>query len=102
MTYQLVLQFPLASTADFDELVRLEGRVERALVGLGEVDGHDAGAGEMNIFVHTERPTAAFERLAEILWPGGPPTELKAAYRPLSGDAYTVLFPPWLSEFSVT
>ena len=101
MTYQLVLQLPFSSIEDYDALIRLEARIIEALDDLGDVDGHDAGAGEMNVFVHTARPAAAFERLVGILWPDGPPPELKAAYRPRGGEAYTVLYPPWLAEFSV-
>ena len=101
MIYQLVLQLPFSSIEDYDELIRLEDRIIEALGDLGDVDGHDAGAGEMNVFVHTDVPAAGFERIVGALWPGGPPAELKAAYRPLGGGPYAVLYPPWRAEFSV-
>ena len=101
MTYQLVFQLPFSSTGDYDAMVSLEERITRNLGDLGEVDGHDAGAGQMNVFVHTGRPEAAFERVARALWPGGPPPGLKVAFRRLDGDAYTVLHPLGGADFVV-
>ena len=101
VAYQLVFQLPFSSTGDYDAMVSLEGRIARELGALGDVDGHDAGTGQMNVFVHTGRPEAAFERVARALWPGGLPPGLKVAFRPLDGDAYTVLHPPGEVDFVV-
>ena len=59
MKYQLVLQFNASSIEDFDAMVALEEDIERVLGENHEVDGHDYGSGEMNIFVHTNDPAQA-------------------------------------------
>ena len=52
-----MIQFPLQSTypsaTELDALVSLEDKLEHDANGAYEVDGHDAGAGEMNIFIIT-------------------------------------------------
>jgi hypothetical protein len=53
MKYQLVLQLPAFSAEDYDEMIELEKIIEGNLADLGDVDGHDAGSGEMNI--HSDR-----------------------------------------------
>lgn len=75
MRYQLVLQMPAASS-DFDELVALEGQAESLLGDAGVVDGHDLGSGEMNIFVLTDDPLRAFDRLKPLV-----AADFAAAYR---------------------
>jgi hypothetical protein len=65
MKYQLVLQFFGDSLQDYDALVALEDRLIEALESAHVVDGHDFGSGEMNIFVHTNDPIAAFARIYE-------------------------------------
>ena len=50
--FQLVLQLPATSGEDFDELIAIEDAMEITFAGLPhEVDGHDFGSGEMNIFI---------------------------------------------------
>ena len=56
MKYQLVLQFYASSIEDFDQLIEIEEMLESTLGNLHEVDGHDFGSGEMNIFIHTNDP----------------------------------------------
>jgi hypothetical protein len=67
MKYRLVLQWPAVSEADYDRLVCLEELIEGGLGDIGIVDGHDIGSGEMNIFVHTDNPKAAFETIRLLL-----------------------------------
>ena len=102
MEYQLVLQFSISESTDFDDLIDLEGRLILALGGDHVVDGHDFGSGEMNLFIHTDDPVAAFE----LCRPGIQPTllaTLKAAYRELSGDDYSWIYPQYSdTEFRVT
>lgn len=67
MKYQLVLQLPEIGTTDFEQLIAIE---DRLMDGLGEqavVDGHDFGAGMMNIFIHTNDPASTFERAFGLL-----------------------------------
>jgi hypothetical protein len=97
--YQLVLQFPAQSSGDYDKIIELEESIEEHLSGDEEVDGHDSGSGEMNIFIITGSPSKTFEKVKAILQPHLP--RLKAAYRSLDEDTYTVLFPQGLREFDV-
>jgi hypothetical protein len=80
----------------------LENRIIAGLGNLGEVDGHDAGSGEMNIFIHTNHPALAFERIKNLLGTQDFMVELKVAFRDVGKDAYTVLHPPNLDRFSLS
>jgi len=101
MEYQLVLQFPITDTTDFDELIDLEGRLILILGGTHIVDGHDFGSGEMNIFIHTNTPQGAFDLCEPVVSPALKPT-LKAAYRKFSEDEYHWVYPQHSdSEFKI-
>ena len=100
MKYQLVLQFPHESLVDFDAMVALEDELTTALQPEHDVDGHDWGSGEMNIFVHSNDPRAAFISARRVI----PPSLhrfLRAAFRKTRGDTYTVLWPPGATTFEV-
>ena len=71
MTYQLVLQFPGDTLADYDALIAVEELLIVALAGSAEVDGHDCGAGETNLFVRTGDPRASFAQALAVLEPTG-------------------------------
>jgi hypothetical protein len=73
MKYQLVLQFLGDSLTDHDALIALEDRLTVALEPAHVVDGHDFGSGQMNIFVHSDDPLAAFAA------PGNQLSQLRAA-----------------------
>ena len=92
MDYQLVLQFLVSESTDFDELIDLETQLMVVLAGNHTVDGHDFGSAEMNIFIHTDDPQDAFERSKPLVPANLKPT-LKAAYRRLSDDKYYWLYP---------
>jgi len=102
MKYQLVLQFPSASEADYDRLLSMEQAIENGLGELGIVDGHDIGSGEMNIFIHTDKPVLAFERAKHLLGAKDDLRELKAGYRDFDEDEYTAIYPKGLDHFSVS
>ncbi|UKA56921.1 hypothetical protein [Arthrobacter sp. FW306-2-2C-D06B] len=103
MKYILVLQWPGTNEADLDALIAMEDLLEAALPEAhGFVDGHDFGAGQMNIFVHTDRPLEAFRDAKTSLshdprWSGA-----RAAYRPAEGDRYVLVWPATLEGFSVS
>lgn len=101
MKYQLVVQFQALSMDDFDRLVTLEETLRVALEGSAEVDGHDFGSGEFNIFVHTDDPKETCERIRQIV--DTPPAEhqMRAAYRDFDEEEYTILWPPDLKEFKI-
>jgi hypothetical protein len=101
MEYQLVLQFSISDSTDFDELIDLEERLITILIASHIVDGHDFGSGEMNIFVHTNDPQAAFD-LCEPAIPSALTPTLKAAFRKISEDEYHWVYPQHSdSEFKI-
>jgi hypothetical protein len=63
MKYQLILQLPASSAEDYDEMIELEEIVIGNLANLGCLDDHDAGSGEMNIFILADFSKAAFDRI---------------------------------------
>jgi len=101
MKYQLVLQLPASSIKDYDAMIELEETIIRSLGNLGKVDGHDAGSGEMNIFVLTEHPKLAFERVKQVLGTKDFMPDLKVAYREVGQDEFTILHPTGLTYFAI-
>jgi hypothetical protein len=59
MKYQLALQWPASSIKDCDAMIEIEDTLTNHLSKNCEVDGHDVGSGEVNIFIHTDNPTRA-------------------------------------------
>ena len=96
-----MLQFDAADVDDFDQLVALEDQLLAALQSKGEVDGHDFGSGEMNIFILTNDPIGVFDVARKVVEASGLLDRLRAAHRPVESDTYTVLWPAGLREFSV-
>ena len=93
MKYQLVLQFRGDSLSDYDTIVALEDELITELGDSTDVDGHDAGSGETNIFILTDDPVATFRRSLPVLERTQALHNAKAAYRPVAGDEYTVVWP---------
>lgn len=102
MNYQLVLQWSSrALDDDFDRLVEIEHLLIEGLGTNGIVDGHDAGSGEFNIFILTDDPQGAFHKTKEILGGREEWAEVRAAYREISGEEFSILWPPELTHFNV-
>ena len=93
MKYQLALQFPANSIADYDEMIALEDELIEKLGSSAKVDGHDCGSGEMNIFIHTDEPNKAFETIRPVVAKRKLIEKLTAAYRERTGEDYTVVWP---------
>jgi hypothetical protein len=93
MKYQLVLQFPANSIADYDNMIALEDELMEALGTSAEVDGHDCGSGEMNIFIHTDKPEKVFEKIQPVVAKRKMFENLVAAYREFSGKEFSVIWP---------
>ena len=93
MRYQVVLQLRGDSGADFDAIVALEDELYDSLSGLAEVDGHDIGSDEANIFVLTDDPQATFSEMQPVLTRLNLLTNCTVAHREVEGDSYTVLWP---------
>src|SRR5215467_585810 len=101
MKYQLVLQWPTSFFRGLGFLIALEDAVTAGIGDLGTVDGHDMGSGEMNIFVFSDEPDRAFERIKAIPKVARNRRKLKAGYRNIDGDEYTPIYPEGLKQFSV-
>ena len=93
MDYQLVLQFRGDSLDDFDAMVALEDELTEELGDSADVDGHDVGSGETNIFIFTSDPAATFERARPVLERAKQFKAVTAAYREVNGERYTVIWP---------
>ena len=101
MKYQLVLQLSASTIEDYDVLVDLENELIRRLGTIGCVDGHDAGSGEMNIFILTDEPLQTFNLMREFSCVHRLLDDLKVAYREIGGDSFTILHPAGLKHFAV-
>src|SRR2546421_12156640 len=100
MKYQLVLQLGDSSKAAFETLVGLEDALTEELgEELGYVDGHDWGSGTANIFIHTDDPESAFERIKSIHLARKLLPQLTVAYREFEKDDWMVLHPAGVAEF---
>ncbi len=93
MRYQLVLQFRGDTLADYDQMIALENRLTDDLGDSADVDGHDCGSGETNIFIFTSDPAATFRRVRQTLEHEGRLGVVTGAYREITGERYTVLWP---------
>lgn len=103
MKYQLALQFPARSIADYDEMISLEDDLIEKLGSSAKVDGHDCGSGEMNIFIHTDEPDKVFEAIRPVVAKRKMIDNLVAAYREQTGEDYTVIWPiGFTKEFGIT
>ena len=101
MRYMLVLQWPASTISDYDVLVNLENLIVENLPKGSQLDGHDTGSGEMNLFILTKDPESAFESVKALLRNEELWAEARAAYRRLEGSDYTILWPKDLKEFKV-
>ena len=98
MKYSLVLQFPANNIEDYDRLIEIEDALTKYLHGLANVDGHDSGSGEMNIFIFTGKPEETFEKAKVFIKAAGMLTTLSAAYRLTTENEYSRLWPVGLTE----
>jgi hypothetical protein len=100
MKFQLVLQFAAKELSQFDELIALEEKLVESLPLNSEVDGHDFGSGEFNIFILTDQPHETFVAAQRLI---DKPFlhELRAGFRECGKDSYFVLWPESLQEFRV-
>ncbi|HMH79750.1 MAG TPA: hypothetical protein VK514_05980 [Candidatus Acidoferrum sp.] len=63
----LVLPWLAWSEAHYRLLLAIEGTIRQGLGPLGLVDGHDIGAGEMHVFIHTDDRKGTFERTMSLI-----------------------------------
>ena len=93
MQYQLTLQFRGDSLDEYDAMVALEDDLTEELGDSADVDGHDAGSGETNIFIFTSDPAATFHRVRPVLERTQRLQAVTAAYREVEGERHTVIWP---------
>ncbi len=91
-----------AVLGSYEKLIEIENLIVDKLGKLGEVDGHDVGSEEMNIFILTDNPRACFEWVKSILESGDTWASVRVAYREMSGNKYEVLLPKQLTKFEIT
>ena len=90
MKYQLVVQLPEAIYGDIDLIADMEDSLENYITN-AEVDGHDLGSGEVNIFIHTSTSIDTFEMVKEILKGRSVLEDAKMAYRNFNESDYICL-----------
>jgi hypothetical protein len=82
-------------------MIQIEKALINRLTKEHQVDGHDAGSGEMNIFIFTKNPKGAFSEVATILGSRDFWVDARVAYREVKKDEYTILWPEGLSHFEI-
>src|SRR5258708_4739174 len=80
-----------AAMARIDEghhaaLIEFEKALESSLTGGTNVDGHDMGSDEMNIFVETDNPARTFAEVEAAMKMSSLWNDMRAAYREIEGD----------------
>ena len=93
MQYQLTLQFRGDRLGDYDAMVAFEDELTEQRGDSADVDGHDCGSGETNIFIFTPDPAATFQRVRPVLERTQHLLAVTAAYRESDGERYTVIWP---------
>ena len=102
MKYQVVIQFPEALYSNLDWIADIEDRLDECLIN-AEVDGHDIGSGEVNIFIHSDDLMNTFQLAKNIFKEEGAVFEhIKIAYREIGTNDYICLWPEDLREFKVS
>jgi hypothetical protein len=96
--YQLVLQFRGDTLADYDQMIAVERRLTEELGDSADVDGHDVGSGETNIFIFTDDPAATFRRAKPLLQSMDRLEAVTAAFRDVDGEQYSVIWPEGSAE----
>ncbi len=104
LRYQLVIQFKFRDddTTLQDQVLTLEDDlIERLDPDVVDVDGHDAGSEEMNLFLFTNEPAAAFAQIKPIMLARSLLDRSAAAYRPTDAEDFVPIWPEGLKEFEV-
>lgn len=101
MKYQLVIQLPEETYGDLDWIADLEDHLDSSIVD-AEVDGHDIGSGEVNIFIHANNVINIYKIVKSVLEVNGVELDnIKIAYREIDQNDYTPLWPENLVGFKV-
>jgi hypothetical protein len=101
MKYQLILQWSASAINDYDSLIAVENLLIEHLTKDNEIDGHDVGSDEVNIFVNTNDPDKTFLEVKMILNHNNSWENVRIAFRKLTDNKYTILWPRDLKHFKV-
>jgi hypothetical protein len=93
MEYQLVIKLWRSSLSQEGFLGSLQADLKQALGDTVELEGHDVGAKEINLFMLTNEPRHAFRKAKDVLAARGVENGLSAAYRLNGGAQFTSLWP---------
>lgn len=93
MDYQLVIKFWRKSLADESFLATIESDLKNALGDSVELEGHDVGPKEINLFMLTAEPRIAFRKARDILEQRGITNGVSAAFRLNGGEQFTSIWP---------
>jgi hypothetical protein len=88
-------------TGALSPVVGHRGNDQAGLGAIGLVDGHDIGAGEMNVFIDTDDPKGTFEKTMSLIQGEYDLKELMVGYRNFEDNHHTPVFPPGLTVFRV-
>jgi hypothetical protein len=103
VTYQLVLQYSGDSANDLELMSKVEDELIDSMSDTHAVDGHDIGNGKINIYVITHDPHGILQVAVPILERHKVSRNIIAAYRPVEGDQYEVIWPAGsASKFDVS
>ena len=92
MNYQLVLKFR-KTNASADTLRALELALTEDLAGTAQLDGHDTGARNVDLFIVTADPKSTFRRSKPALERLQLLDHVVAAHRIEGGSRFTVAWP---------
>lgn len=93
MDYQLIIKFWRKSLADESFLATIESDLRDALGDSVELEGHDVGPKEINLFMLTAEPRIAFRKARDILEQRGITNGVSAAFRLNGGEQFTSIWP---------
>lgn len=99
--YQIVIQWSATSMAGYDKMISIEDMLIANLSGGSEVDGHDAGSEEVNIFILTNDVHHAFSEIKSLLAACSALRDARIGYLEVGQSEYSVLWPEGLQSFSV-
>jgi hypothetical protein len=101
MEYQFVIQIIAEFEDEFDAIVLLEDELIQLLEGNAEIDGHDFGSGEANIFIITSQPESTFKIIQSKYRNRMEKEQWKIAYSELGKDDFNILYPISFGEFKI-
>lgn len=93
MQYQLVLRFRKALLESSDDVQALERALVEPLRDTAQLDGHDIGSRDINLFIMTADPASTFRRAKPALERLQLLDRVTAAYRLEGGVRFTVVWP---------